>query len=126
MVYSSNGELKSEVKKEGKEFPAASEGERRTFYFWNITDSSKLISLTKDKLKLYYFSGLRGSFTTFGMPFVKQGDNIYLVNPVLPEQSGYYKVKSVKYSGGVDGIRQEITPDYLIRQLNDDEKKRFV
>lgn len=125
LVYSKKGDLIGQEKQKDKDFPQAVEGERKTFYFWNVSNAKELINLTKDKLKLYYTTGFKGSFTTFGIPYVRQGDNIYIINTVLPEQSGYYKVKAVKYSGGVGGIRQEITPDYLIRQLTDTEVKRF-
>jgi hypothetical protein len=43
------------------------------------------------------------------------GDNVQLIDPILPERNGNYKVKSVKYSGGVKGLRQEVEIDYIIR-----------
>jgi hypothetical protein len=121
LVYNNGQELVGVKKEQGKIYPTQKEGERRTFYFWNVTDPNELIRLAKDKLKLYYYKGFRGSFTTFAIPFVRQGDNCYIVDTVLPERSGYYKIKEVKYSGGADGHRQEITPDYLIRPLNETE-----
>lgn len=39
---------------------------------------------------------------------------MYLIDKTLPERSGYYKVKSVRYTGGVNGLRQEINLDYKI------------
>jgi hypothetical protein len=62
------------------------------------------------------------------MPFVKQGDNVYLIDKSLPERSGYYKVKSVRYTGGVNGLRQEINLDYKIPKSQseiDDIIKKF-
>ena len=66
-------------------------------------------------LKKYYYEGFTGSFTTFGIPYVKHGDTVRIVNNQLPEMSGSYKVKGVVYYGGVDdGLRQEITLDYKV------------
>ncbi len=125
LVYNNGTALVGVQKQKGQSYPTQKEGERRTFFFWNVSDPAKLIDLAKDKLKLYYYKGFRGSFTTFAIPFVRQGDNVYLVDPVLPERSGYYKVKAVKYTGGVDGHRQEVTLDYLIRALTETELKRY-
>lgn len=125
LVYNNGRELVGVKKEKGKDYPKIDQGERRTFYFFGITDANKLIELTKDKLKLYYYKGYRGSLTTFGVPFVRQGDNVYLVDTTLPERSGYYKVKQVKYSGGTDGHRQEITLDYLIRSLTPTEITKY-
>jgi hypothetical protein len=114
LVYNKNGELVGIKKEKGKSFPENKEGERRTFYFKDVTNSDTLIQRAKDKLKDYFYSGFSGSFTTFGIPFVKSGDNVYLIDKSLPERSGYYKVKAVKYSGGTNGLRQDITLDYKI------------
>ena len=51
--------------------------------------------------------------------------NQTLVDKDLPERNGYYKVKSVAYKGGTSGLRQEITVDYLIRNLTDAEIKTY-
>lgn len=89
-------------------------GERRTFHFLGATDIATLTQLTENELKKYYYAGLRGSFTTFGMPFVKHGDNVQLRSSVLPEYNGTYKVREVKYAGPLQGLRQTIQLDYLI------------
>jgi hypothetical protein len=128
LVYNKNGELVGIKKEKGKSFPENKEGERRTFYFKDITSADTLIERAKNKLKDYFYTGFRGSFTTFGMPFVKQGDNVYLIDKLLPERSGYYKVKSVRYTGGVNGLRQEINLDYKIPKSQseiDDIIKKF-
>lgn len=125
LVYNNGRELVGVQKETGKPYPVQKEGERRTFYFWNVTSADELIRLAKDKLKLYYYKGFRGSFTTFAIPFVRQGDNVYVVDNVMPERSGYYKVKAVRYTGGVNGHRQEITLDYLIRELTPEEITKY-
>lgn len=94
--------------------PENQEGERRTFFFPNITSTDKLAELGFAQLKNYYYDGFKGSFTTFGYPFVKHGDEVILKNPKLPEQDGKYKVKRVNYTGGTDGLRQDIEIDFRI------------
>lgn len=94
--------------------PENQEGERRTFFFPNITSTDKLAELGFAQLKNYYYDGFRGTFTTFGYPYVKHGDEVILKNPKLPEQDGKYKVKRVNYTGGTDGLRQEIEIDFRI------------
>ena len=125
LVYVKDGKLTSMVKTKGKEFPENDEGERRTFFFLGITDTNELIKRARAKLENYFYTGFKGTFTTFGIPFVRQGDNVYLVDKDLPERNGYYKVKSVAYKGGTSGLRQEITVDYLIRNLTDAEIKTY-
>jgi hypothetical protein len=116
LVNVRNGEYISSVKPTGQkaDFAPSTAGERRTFYFWNVKTTAELIALATEELKKYYYTGLRGKFTTFGLPFVRQGDNITLDDNILPERNGVYKVKSVKYTGGVNGLRQEISLDYKI------------
>jgi hypothetical protein len=110
-----NGKFISQVKKKGEEFPVTDRGESRTLYYWDVTDPQKLIELAKADLEKFYYTGLRGKFTTFGLPFVRQGDNATLVDPVLPEKNGTYKIKSVEYKGGTGGHRQIIELDYKIK-----------
>jgi hypothetical protein len=43
-----------------------------------------------------------------------QGDNVTLVDNILPERNGTYKLKAVKYTGGMSGLRQEISLDSKI------------
>lgn len=89
-------------------------GESRTLYFWNVTDKQKLRDLGEAELKKYFYTGFRGSFTTFAIPTVQSGDNIWIEDPVLPERSGHFRVKEVEYDGGTDGQRQKITIDYKL------------
>lgn len=103
-----------EIKK-GETLPANTEGERRTLFFPGATTVEQLGVLAYDELTKYYYTGLRGKFTTFGIPFVKFGDNALIQDKKLPERDGLYKIKSVKYYGGYDdGIRQEIELDYRV------------
>jgi hypothetical protein len=94
-------------------------GERRTLYFWNVPDLQTLGDLAEKELTKYYYTGFKGKFTTFGIPYVRQGDNVDILDPVLPERNGRYKAKSVHYTGGKDGLRQVIELDYLITRLDE-------
>lgn len=101
-----------------KPFPPNTGGERRTLHFLGAKTTDELATLAEQELRKYYYTGLKGKFTTFGIPYVRHGDNVDILDTVLPERNGRYKVRSVSYSGGVDGLRQEIEIDYLITRLS--------
>ena len=54
-------------------------------------DGQKMIVDAQAKLDQYHYEGFRGSFTTFGIPYVRLGDNIDILDAVLPERNGRYK-----------------------------------
>ncbi|HVX01019.1 MAG TPA: hypothetical protein VHA52_11365, partial [Candidatus Babeliaceae bacterium] len=89
-------------------------GEMTTWFYWNVADEKTLGNYATEELKKHHYNGLRGKFTTFGLPFIKHGDNVTLQDLVLPDRNGTYKVKRVAYRGGMEGLRQDITLDYLI------------
>lgn len=99
-------------KVKGQELPPNVEGERRTLHFSNVTDENVLFNNGINELKKYFYTGFRGKFLTFAIPFVKQGDYVQLIDAILPERNGTYKVKGVEYSGGTSGNRQSIMLDY--------------
>lgn len=113
--FLTNGTVTNFVKKTGQDYPPNTGGERREFFFPGATTIQQLEDLAAAQLKKYYYTGFKGSFTTFGMPFVRQGDNAEISDPILPERNGTYKIKKVEYSGGVEGLRQKITLDFLIQ-----------
>lgn len=98
--------------------PPNTGGERRTLHFLGATTTDELARLAENELRKYYYTGLKGKFVTFGIPYVKHGDNIDILDAILPERNGRYKVKAVQYTGGVNGLRQEIELDYLITRLD--------
>lgn len=120
LVIYKNGNFISQVRAAGAkaDFAPNTEGERRTLYFWNVTDTVQLVNLAEAELQKYYYTGFKGKFTTFGLPFVRMGDNVKILDRILPERNGLYKVKSVKYKLGVAGHRQEIELDYQISPLD--------
>lgn len=98
----------------GTTVPENIEGERTTFFDPSAKTTKELGDNAYNHLIKYYYDGYRGSFTTFGIPFVRQGDNARISDNILPERNGLYKIKKVEYSGGVNGLRQKITLDYRI------------
>ncbi|MFB6456578.1 hypothetical protein ACE38W_15005 [Chitinophaga sp. Hz27] len=120
LITQQNGQLVGKVKPPGAkaEFAPNTAGERRTLYFWNVSSSAKLMDLGKKELQKYYYTGFKGKFTTFGIPYVRQGDNVDIIDSILSERNGRYKVKSVEYKIGAGGMRQEINLDYQIAKLD--------
>jgi hypothetical protein len=102
------------IKKKGEDYPPNTGGERMTLPYPGAKSIEELKALALPELKKYYFSGFKGKFTTFGIPFVKTGDNVNLVDPILPERNGKYKVKGVEYNCGMNGIRQIVQLDYKL------------
>jgi hypothetical protein len=120
LVYAEKGVFKSKVRKDGDgEFPTSTNEDRKTFYYYN-KPVNELIADATETLKRYYYTGFKGKFTTFAVPFVKMGDNVKIIDRQLPERNGMYKVKSLKYTGGIQGLRQEIQLEYLITGVTAD------
>lgn len=100
---------------DSSQIPANEGGERMTFFFPFAKTIKELTELAKNELQKKYYTGFKGSFTTFGIPYIPYGDNIILKDPVLKDRDGTYKVKSVTYTGGVNiGVKQTIFLDYKI------------
>lgn len=97
------------------------DGEVRTLYFWNVKTEADLKAQAQARLSRIYFEGFVGSFTTFGLPFVKQGDAAILRDTVLPERNGKYLIKKVEYGFGLGGYRQKIYLDLRIDTLSQEE-----
>lgn len=108
------GNWKYRVKKKGVDFPANEEGERRSLFFPNVTDAAKLAQMGVNELAKYYYEGFKGSFTTFAIPDISIGDYIKLEDEVLPDRNGFYVVKGVEKSGGINGGRQRIELAYKL------------
>jgi hypothetical protein len=113
--FDRSGKFQSKEVKKGDKADANVDGERKTFHFLEAKTTGDLIALAKTSLEKYYYSGFKGSFTTFGTPSVEFGDNAQIINKLLPEQNGTYKIKAVDVSSGVNGFRQKIELDYKIK-----------
>jgi hypothetical protein len=81
----------------------------------NIT-KAELLKRAKEYLPKFYYTGFRGSFTTFIIPQVKHGNAAILRNKVIPEMSGTYLIKQVTTKFGMQGNRQEVMTHIRIDQ----------
>ena len=112
LVTIRNGKRTDKVIAKGEQKPSAGEGERKEFFFISATTTQQLADLAYDKLIQYYYDGLKGKFTVWGIPYVRHGDWCDIRNPKQVEQNGVYKIKGVEYSGGTSGLRQVIELDF--------------
>ena len=118
LVTIKNGRRQKDIViKAGESFPQDIEGETTTYFNTDAKNAEQLGNMAYDHLIKYYYDGFRGSFTTFGIPFVRQGDNARVSDNILPERNGLYKIKKVEYSGGINGLRQTVTLDYRINNV---------
>lgn len=103
----------------------ANDGQVRTMFFWDVKSEDDLKQKATDALNRIYYEGYRGTFTTFGLPFVKQGDTVEISSTRLPERKGKYFVKSVHYSGGFNiGLRQDIELDFRVDGILTDAQRQ--
>lgn len=115
-------------KDNGEQLPKNDGGERHEFIYavnpyQTQPTTEQLAEYGINQLKKYYYTGFRGSFKTIGFPFVTWNDNITILDPVIADRNGIFKVKRVVRSGGINGIEQEIFLDY---RLNETPKTEFV
>ncbi len=89
------------------------EGEQRTMYYHSMT-TAQMKALADQEIERLRYEGWRGSFTTFGEPFIQHGDVIDLRSESYPERDGRYLVRQVVYRYGMDGYFQEVTLDAKI------------
>lgn len=92
------------------------DGAQRTIpVYWNGEGTKPdLKFIAENELKSKRYDGFRGSFKTFGEPYVRAGDVVQLVSRVLPERNGNYTVGKVEREFGAeceDGYAQEIHLD---------------
>ena len=103
-------------------FVGSRDGEIRTLYFYNVESESKLKELGKQELRKFMYTGYSGTFTTFGLPSVRHGDEVKIKDSKMPERDGGYLVKGVKKNFGVDGFRQEISLHLKLDQFTVEER----
>ncbi len=102
------------------------DGEIRTLYFYNVTTTDELKKQAEVMLPYLKYEGFRGQFTTFGLPYVKHGDSVQLVNAKTSEQNGTYLVKGVETHNTCDGgLRQVLSLDIRVDGLTTDQLINF-
>jgi hypothetical protein len=115
LVTLKDDKIISKSVKSGDKADPLTDGERRSFTYPFAKTERELIDLAEADLRKYYFDGFKGSFETFGTPFVRFGDHAELSDEMLPEHDGTYKIKAVEYKGGTGGLRQKIMLDFKIK-----------
>ena len=103
-------------------FVGSRDGEIRTLYFYNVESEAKLKELGKQELRKFMYTGYSGTFTTFGLPSVRHGDEVKIKDSKMPERDGGYLVKGVKKNFGIDGFRQEISLHLKLDQFTVEER----
>ncbi len=91
------------------------DGEERTVFLRlgredhpDTYDKDRLRGMAERELAKFKYDGYRGSFTTFGAPYLVHSGVADLEDGKYPERSGRYLVDSVKVSFGPAGFRREI------------------
>ena len=85
-----------------------------TLFYADGNTLDGLKQFAKARLNRLYYEGFRGTFTTFGLPFIQHGDQVQFIDNVLPERNGTYFVKSVTRTFGMGGYRQKVEIDLRI------------
>lgn len=85
------------------------DGALRTLHYYNLSESELRSTANRDFEDLKY-DGLKGSFISFGYPFVRHGDVVSLVDGYYPDNNGAYFVDEVITSVSVTGgFKRKIT-----------------
>lgn len=96
----------------------SSDSEKRQLLVYGISDITKLKDFAQNNLNRVSFEGYRGSITVFGLPSVRHGDLIKIIDDKFPERNGVYLCKEVEKKFGMNGFRQEIFLDMKIYDLD--------
>jgi hypothetical protein len=100
------------------------QGSTITIPVLGATTHKQLIDAAMNHFNKNYYTGFRGGFTTFGLPYVRHGDAAQIQDKVIPERDGVYLIKQVSTSFGLHGLRQHvllhlrIDKGYTVAQLN--------
>jgi len=82
-------------------------GEVISLDYYNM-DADQLKKIITSEISAVKYNGLRGTFTTWGLPVINHGDVAVLNDDRYTERNGKYLVESVDISFGVNGYRQEV------------------
>ncbi|MDR2824272.1 MAG: hypothetical protein LBB41_03625 [Prevotellaceae bacterium] len=85
-------------------------GEIRTFHASRYKTQAELQRYANDELKRWKTDRAEGSFTAFGIPYVRKADRVKIFDEINTDINGKtFNVEAVKYSFGTSGYRQTIT-----------------
>ena len=99
------------IKKDGTKIEkeiGKEDGEIRTLYFYDISDSATLETLAKNEMDKYKFSGYRGKLTGFLDPFCTPGMKAILTDSIYKDRQGNYYIESVETSISSSGGRRQV------------------
>ncbi len=81
------------------------DGEQRTLHYYDLNEAD-INAIGEEQIKRLRYSGYKGDITIYGKPLARHGDVADITDPVYPERSGRYLIKTVTTSHGVGGYRQ--------------------
>lgn len=84
-----------------------SDGELRTLYFYNVSESN-LQNLALAEAKKYKYAGYKGGLKTFLVPNVAVGNVARISDPQFKDRAGDYLVDKVTTTFGTQGARRKI------------------
>jgi hypothetical protein len=85
-------------------------GEIRTLHASRYKTKEELQQYANNELKNYKADKAEGSFTAFGIPYVRKGDRAKIFDKINADIDGKtFNINAVKYSFGTSGYRQTIT-----------------
>lgn len=101
------------------------DGEIRTLFFPEIDNLQELTDQANAALPYLKYEGFHGGISAFGLPFIKHGDSVQLINSIIPEQKGTYLVKQTKVRFGMGGYRRDCFLDIRIDGLSATQLSKF-
>jgi len=99
--------VRSDNTKVEKEY-GDSDGELRTLFFYNLEAGADLEKLALAEATKYRYSGYKGGFRTFLLPYVEVGNVASLRDNNFSERDGRYLVDKVTTTFGTNGARRKI------------------
>lgn len=121
--FNSAGKPKTKQKRL-ETFVGDPDGDIRTQYFWDVPTVAQLKELAIQRLNKLKYEGWKGTFSSFGLPYVKHGDAVSFKSDITPERNGTYLTKSVSVKFDHSGGFRRIMEPHL-RIYNDNDPKHL-
>lgn len=83
------------------------DGELRTLHFYNLS-RAQLRESAQAQIERLKYPGYKGSFETFGVPFIQHGNVASIRGGEYPERAGDYLVDAVRTRFGQNGFKRDI------------------
>jgi len=84
------------------------DGEQRTLYKYNVSDTEQLKKFGKSKLLELKYTGYEGSITSFLIPYATRGMQAAITDYNFPERAGTYFIPKVTTTFGQGGARRKV------------------